>query len=218
MFTRIGCPAASPPLGLVDELEKIKVSLPEFFTFVTTLRNAKEQIENVCGVESSLITLAADTFASSLCRMGGNLQSIRLFFYCDNWYPLYESITYETLCYSGTEGFAWVASAQFVIVFMTMIILTLRITFYEDVEEEILGESHQEEVVNPSETSLQPSQIDDPYESQKVPSSEDDEDQEVAKASETSLQLSQRDDPYEEPRVDESNHSNMRMDFAGRFR
>jgi hypothetical protein len=201
VFTRIGCPAASPPLGLVDELEKIKVSLPEFFTFVTTLRNAKEQIENVCGVESSLITLAADTVANSLCRMGGNLQSIRLFFYCDNWYPLYESITYETLCYSGTEGFAWVASAQFVIVFMTMIILTLRITFYED-QEEISGESHQEEVVNPSETSLQPSQINDPYESQKVPSSEDDE----------AI-------PWDkEPRVDESNHSNMRMDFAGRFR
>lgn len=193
-----GCPADSPPLGLVDELEKIKIDLPEFILFVSILRNAKEQIEDVCGVEPGLLIVAADSAIGSLCRMGETLRNIRLFFTCDNWYPLYESITYETLCYSGTEGFAWVASTQFVIVFMTMIILTLRVTFYED--EEIEEGSHQQ-VVKASETSLQPSHRDDPYNSQKVPGSEGDE-------------------VVEEPiRVYESNHSSsLRIDFAGRVR
>jgi hypothetical protein len=35
------------------------------------------------------------------------------------------------MCYSGTEGFAWVASTQFVIVFMAMVILTFRVVFYD---------------------------------------------------------------------------------------
>jgi hypothetical protein len=176
-----GCPADSPPQSLVDELEKIKIGLPEFVIIISTLRNAKEQIEDVCGIEPGLLTAAADSFISSLCRIGETLRNVRLFFKCDNWHPLYyESITYETLCYSGTEGFAWVASTQFVIVFMAMIILTLRVTFYEDeeeiaeeqiVEESIVEESKQEGI-KASETSSHLSQRDDPCNSQKVPSSE----------------------------------------------
>jgi hypothetical protein len=67
----------------------------------------------------------------ALCDIAGLLRNVRAYFDCDNWYPLYENLSYETVCYSGTEGFAWVASTSFVIVFMTMVILTLQITFYE---------------------------------------------------------------------------------------
>ena len=37
------------------------------------------------------------------------LDDIRLFFQCENWFPLYESTMYNAVCYDGTDGFAWIA-------------------------------------------------------------------------------------------------------------
>jgi hypothetical protein len=35
------------------------------------------------------------------------------------------------MCYSGTEGFAWVAITQIVVVFMAMVILSARCAFHD---------------------------------------------------------------------------------------
>jgi hypothetical protein len=57
--------------------------------------------------------------------------TIRDFFQCDNWNPIYEYGAYEAVCYDGTEGFVWATSCQIVIVFLTFIIWTLRAAIYE---------------------------------------------------------------------------------------
>jgi hypothetical protein len=136
-----GCPSNAPPVSLDDQLRFAKDAIPAFSAFINTLRGAAGQIEGICGRPPFLITTAADGVANILCKGGLLLRRVRLYFKCDNWYPLYEGLVYETLCYTGTEGFAWVASTQFVIVFMTMVILTLRITFYEV---QVVGEEKEE--------------------------------------------------------------------------
>jgi hypothetical protein len=116
----------------LHELRYGRDSIHPFVTFTDTLRNGTSEIQEVCGKESlSGVVAVGDAVSYSLCNVTTILRDVRLFFQCDNWYPHYERLTYDTVCYSGTEGFAWVASTAFVIVFMTMIILTLRITFYE---------------------------------------------------------------------------------------
>jgi hypothetical protein len=143
----VGCPADTPlPLDLLEQLNYARDSIPQLMKLVDHIAldiNNKNKagttsIEDICGKAApDLIFDAADAVTKILCRVADILQGVRVFFRCENLYPLYEGITYETVCYSGTQGFAWVASTQFVIVFMTMVIMTLRITFYE-VEVEVL--------------------------------------------------------------------------------
>jgi hypothetical protein len=143
-FYSAGCPSNAPPVSLEDQFRLAKDAIPAFAAFIDTLRGAAAQIEDICGASPVLITKAADDVANILCRGGLILRSVRLYFTCDNWYPLYEGLVYETLCYSGTDGFSWVASTQFVIVFMTMVILTLRIAFYEVEAVELVDEEEDE--------------------------------------------------------------------------
>jgi hypothetical protein len=120
------------PSDFLDRLDYIRDSIPQFLTFADTLRNDASAIQQTCGQGSvPVIATTGDVMSQILCNVAGTLSEVRVFFFCDNWYPLYQKLTYDTACYSGTDGFTWVASTQFVIVFMTMIILTLRITFYE---------------------------------------------------------------------------------------
>ena len=60
-----------------------------------------------------------------------NQATIRDFFRCENWNPIYEFGAYETACYDGTEGFVWATTCQIVIVLLTFIIWTLRAAIYE---------------------------------------------------------------------------------------
>ncbi len=53
------------------------------------------------------------TASEQLCSVIENLKDLGLFMQCSNWYPLYENTVYNAMCYSGTEGFAWVAHAPF---------------------------------------------------------------------------------------------------------
>jgi hypothetical protein len=118
-------------VDLLNQLNYARDSLPQFITLVDTLRTNTDTFEEICGNSPDLILESADEVTTVLCQVADILRDVRVFFNCENFYPLYEGITYETVCYSGTEGFAWVATTQFVIVFMTMVILTLRITFYQ---------------------------------------------------------------------------------------
>lgn len=166
-FYLAGCPVDAPPVTLDDELRFAKDAIPAFVDFVSTLRGAAIEIEGVCGRPPALIAAAADVVAGNLCKISLILREVRVYLNCDNWYPIYEGLIYETVCYDGTDGFAWVASTQFVIVFMTMIILTLRITFYE-VEVEMMDEEEDEPADDDEDSLIIP-----PQASKEAPKAED---------------------------------------------
>jgi hypothetical protein len=163
MYSTLGCPADSPPVDLLDQLNYAKDSIPEFSTLVDTLRSNTAIFEATCGTSPDSILDSADVVTNALCRVADILREVRVFFNCENFYPLYEGITYDTVCYSGTDGFAWVASTQFVIVFMTMVILTLRITFYEgEVVEEEQDNTSMDAPISPKSVAIAPQPVPQP--------------------------------------------------------
>jgi hypothetical protein len=126
-----GCPLSLLPMGLVTHMTFLRQVVTEVTVFTSSLSTEPNDFQNVCGGTTNNVVVVAQTTMEQLCSFLENLRDFGLFMQCSNWYPLYENTVYSAMCYSGTEGFAWVASTQFVIVFMAMFILTFRIVFYD---------------------------------------------------------------------------------------
>jgi hypothetical protein len=102
--------------------------------FSDELAGFDEKREAVCGVtDATILAATAGKADAYLCTLAGLLRDIRGFFRCETWYPLYQNTVHDAMCYSATDGFAWIASSQFVVVFMAMIVLTCRVVF-NDIE------------------------------------------------------------------------------------
>lgn len=125
-----GCPSLLIPLEITILVEFIVQYIPELDNLNVVLQQYKGSIQQICGANPEPLLQATTTVDKTMCKVANLLADVREYFYCANWYPLYEVTVYDALCYNGIQGFAWVATTQFVIVFMTMIMLTLRTTFY----------------------------------------------------------------------------------------
>ena len=88
------------------------------------------------GVALGLVQDASGYAAVQSCILAQLLVGVRDFFSCDNWHPIYAKAAHDALCYQGAEGFSYIATAQFVVVFCALILLTLRSSFYEIRDEE----------------------------------------------------------------------------------
>jgi hypothetical protein len=109
---------------LVQAVKKVDV-------FTSSLSSDASFQNVICGGITNNVVVVAQTTSEQLCRIVEILKDVGLFLQCSNWFPLYENTVYNAICYSGTDGFAWVTSTQFVIVFMAMLILMFRIVFYD---------------------------------------------------------------------------------------
>jgi hypothetical protein len=101
-----GCPRDRAPTELGSSISKIAHALPRLEQVFRTFRANAAEIKEVCGEPPHLLATAGESVANILCRVVKLLVDLRLFFSCDNWYPLYETIAYKTVCYYGTEGLA----------------------------------------------------------------------------------------------------------------
>ena len=121
-----GCPLENFPSGLVDHINMLVQAR-------LTIANADVSFATnvLCSTDPKPVIFFSNAASSQICKLTELFQDIRLYFGCDNWFPLYEQSVYTAMCYSGTDGFAWVTSTQCVIVFMSMIILTFRVAFYD---------------------------------------------------------------------------------------
>jgi hypothetical protein len=124
-----GCPLNLLPLGLVKH-SAFLVHVVETWAEFTSSLSTDPNFQTICGGTVNNVVVVTQTASEQLCSVIENLKDVGLLMQCSNWYPLYENTVYNAMCYSGTEGFAWVASTQLVIVFMAMFILTFRIAFY----------------------------------------------------------------------------------------
>jgi hypothetical protein len=93
-----------------------------------------ERLESICGSTNATM-LAGMTNATSaqLCTLASVVREIRDLFRCETWYPLYETSVHEATCYS-VDSFSWIAATQFVVVFMSMVVLTCRVVILQDIE------------------------------------------------------------------------------------
>jgi hypothetical protein len=128
------CPLDQLPQDVTDQVTYFRDAISLVLDFSGTLAQSSSNtgLQTICGFENSnTVTNLARSTNDNLCSVAEITVTIRQYFQCSNWYPLYETAVYEAMCYSGTEGFAWVAGTQFVVVCMAMILLTLRGAFYD---------------------------------------------------------------------------------------
>jgi hypothetical protein len=106
--------------------------------------------EAICGVTNATVWAATAGKADAyLCTLAGLVRDIREFFQCRTWYPLYQNTVHDAMCYSATDGFSWIASSQFVVVLMAMIVLTCRVLFHDiEISEAADGQNLEEEGAN----------------------------------------------------------------------
>ena len=89
-------------------------------------------LQFICGFdEPNRVSILAEQTNRNLCDVVSVMETIRQYFQCSNFYPIYETTVYDAICYDGLDGVTWVATTQFLVVFFAMIILTLRGTFYD---------------------------------------------------------------------------------------
>lgn len=97
----------------------------------SALAEGANQIADVCGSNPDVIVNLAYLVAASACSVATALLSVADLFTCRNIQSLYAIIAYKAICYDSNNGFSWIATTQFLIVFFSMIMLTLRVAFKE---------------------------------------------------------------------------------------
>lgn len=108
--TILECPADSIPQEFSTQIDFVLDTVPTLGNFSSLVAESSGAIQVVCGFnDASRLASVANTANEELCDIVQILDDIRLFFQCENWFPLYESTMYNTVCYDGTDGFAWIA-------------------------------------------------------------------------------------------------------------
>jgi hypothetical protein len=126
------CPLYQFPKGVVEQIEFLVTVIGSIRQLLTSWLAGSDQIQELCGLtQPPKYFEIAQITSDQLCALATILEDLRLYMQCGNWYPLYTKTVYDAMCYSGTEGFAWVAATQCIVVFMAMILLTARCAFYD---------------------------------------------------------------------------------------
>ena len=68
---------------------------------------------------------------------------------CNDWYPPYQETAHTAICYNTANGLTWAASTQMIIALLAMVIISLRIGFYE-LNEVLVEEKEDDDETNAS--------------------------------------------------------------------
>jgi hypothetical protein len=129
-----GCPVDDTPKELEQRIVILtQMMAPHIDDVRTAITNdmGQDTIESVCGREWNSIITILSALEDQLCDLSQSLANVRLRFQCENWYPAYVTTVHGAICQDATNGLGWVASTQLVMVLCSMIILTLRVAYYE---------------------------------------------------------------------------------------
>lgn len=92
-------------------------------------------VASQCGTNPDTLQAALLVLESQVCTVASSIYDLIDFFTCENFNTLYATVAYNAICYNGNTGFVWIAFTQFMIILCAMIMLTLRVAFYELVDE-----------------------------------------------------------------------------------
>jgi hypothetical protein len=136
MFYVTGCPRTSRIFQLGETIVTFIVSyLNQALIGVDLIADQADTVAAQCGTDPETLRTALFVLESQLCTVAGTIYDIVDFFTCENFNGLYATVAYDAVCYNGNTGFVWVAFTQFMILLCAMIMLTLRVAFYELVDE-----------------------------------------------------------------------------------
>lgn len=135
-----GCPVTNIPDELIQQFNNTVQVYRHAVAFADQMANALAiSFQATCGTDPNLMKAAATLLEGTLCSLVQTLADVQTYFACENWRPLYSAVAYDSVCYSGNEGFYYISITQFCIVIFAMIMVTLRVAFYSD-EEVVLGD------------------------------------------------------------------------------
>lgn len=78
-------------------------AVPFINQILVAIEENASTIQVICGSNTTQELMEiAQTANVQLCGVSQVLKDIRLYFQCQNWFPLYETTLYETMCYNGT--------------------------------------------------------------------------------------------------------------------
>jgi hypothetical protein len=89
-------------------------------------------LDELCGVEDMpVFATQLVAIKSQLCQLAQSVVDARLLLNCPDWVQWYQLAAHYGVCYSSSTALAWAASTQLVIMVLCMVILTLRVAYYE---------------------------------------------------------------------------------------
>lgn len=142
MFYVSGCEQIDVVQTNVVPLAALTVQvLTEANAVLANVTAAVPEISSVCGTDPTSLRVLLAEVSRLLCVTADTVLDTIDFFTCSNWNGLYSSVMYNAVCYNGNTGFGWIAATQIVILICSLIFLTLRVAFYELVDESEINKS-----------------------------------------------------------------------------
>jgi hypothetical protein len=102
---------------------------------IDLISSQAETVASECGTNPETLQTALLALESQVCTVASTIYDLIDFFTCENFNTLYATVAYNAICYNGNTGFVWISFTQFMIILCAMIMLTLRVAFYELVDE-----------------------------------------------------------------------------------
>lgn len=129
----VGC--FTPPERIFQNLDFLQNGVDVFDNFGEEVDDFKPVRKLICGPTEWDFEGVGDILNNRvnayLCGAFNILSSFRDLFTCRFWYPLYANAVHGSLCYDAGDGFAVVASTQFIVVFMAFIVMTFRVALWD---------------------------------------------------------------------------------------
>jgi hypothetical protein len=137
-----GCPQIDVVQTDVVPLADLTLQLlTEADAVLANITAAVPEISSICGTDPTSLRILLSEVSRLLCLTADTVLDTIDFFTCSNWNGLYASVMYTAVCYNGNTGFGWIVSTQTVILICSLVFLTLRVAFYELVDESEIEES-----------------------------------------------------------------------------
>ena len=128
-----GCPVETAPQDLDQRIsimaQLIVPALQEFL--IAIQQTGFVNLQRICGADLTPFIAVVDAMETQLCELSQSIVDLRLLLQCPDWYALYQYTVYNGVCYYSSTGFGWAASTQLVLVVLSMVILTLRVSYYQ---------------------------------------------------------------------------------------
>jgi len=110
----------------------------------------------ICGTSSSAIASVESTLNDGvnvhLCEASNILTEFSDFFTCRFWHPIYAQAAHESLCYQGMDVLSTITNTLFVILYMSLLIMTFRGALWDAVGSPFQDASEQKEREDRDET------------------------------------------------------------------
>lgn len=119
-------------------LQNLLVDGSNFFldleSFFASNSTTLTRYEEVCGeIDAEKWANAAGAIGTRLCKVSDAVADLLDLFQCRTWYPLYDALVVNTVCYN-VDAFSWIAFTQFFVVCLSFIVITCRVTIYQGIE------------------------------------------------------------------------------------